>query len=371
MIEMVHKDIRQQPKTKFTALRMAIQQYKRLFLVDDNVVRFREKELQSHFPFYLFNDVKVLMNLAPVYFEEFSSTYQEALHTVGPELLYKALGTPTRINRYLILLILGAYLHTSSLLEKPYFLDDIASIMLQKASEFQVDNTTATAILSSLMPTDFLPKSGKKSFAMLNALLKEYSDYIFLGEHPLSLHAFPPKIVSEYDLVILKYTQLDAHSGLGISEIEIEELFEAGKFSFGFDLFRGNLCSIPSFGSIVAAKLLIDGQRISNPQSIIHDSLIPRLSEGLRKARQLFMGMSVRDLESKRAIDYCTELITIKRLIGDDGDISPRVRSVLKADSVATPTKERLSATTYCDAYFANIRQAFSEVEKLCNGELA
>lgn len=290
------------------------------------------------FPYSFLNVLRMFVNYAEYYFRDFYDLYVEARDSIGAEeTLAATLGSPTRMLRYCLVLVLGAYLDTTlSDTDKIAFLEELAQIAQRKVeARSQLDVETVARVLDTFANSDFHPDlRTKRLTSQLAILAREYVDYLFLGEHPLSFETFLPITANRYHLVVRRFGSL-GYGGFtrDLHTLEVQELYQIDVPAFSFNLFSGSLRGMPPFRDKTAVAVYVNDDRVEGLTQLL--AILDVLERSLDLVVRRYSALSMLERELEAARSYSLELVCLATRFGKEWNMSFEAREAILSSSRA------------------------------------
>lgn len=354
-------------KAEARELERIFSEHKRGFLSRNSLRRNRDKEIEALFPFTVINDFRIFLNYAKFFFREYFNVCTSLIEEQLPSAkIYSSVGTPTRMKRYFVILVLGAYMCDDFTIdEKVEFLGKIAKLTESKCTtELRVNRKVAEAMLSDLKKQRTLDIVEKRELSLLAVFLREYADYLFMGEHPLSCQFFEPTTISGSTMLVRKFDWLDYGQYIKrFSSVEIREMFPRKTQDMKFDLFRGNLDHIPPYWEKTAGAVFCDGHAIRAIQDE-SQRIMTELQQALFDVKKHYARLSEPEREVEFAYMYSKEIIGLNSLVNRRWKLPEDARRAILKDSIASNLKNESGLRLYSDAYFQTLKCAIDTLRK-------
>ncbi len=300
--------------------------------------RIRKTELDSRglgpqYPYSRYSVLGMFLAIASSYFRAFHEIAGRAAPNNDAS---QVAGTPVRMRRYLLLVILGAYLDEDlDVDEKRKCLEWTLSLydaVLSKHEEYDEPLDEQYAV-----GPDFCGRSPfLQAYIMLDSLsilLREYCDVLWLGEHPISFEVRGPRKAGAFYTLERIFTQVDP---LG-TRIRLVECYSFRPRGVRIDDFGGSITRKPPRSQRSGVAVYIDGRPVA-PDHVgeIIPQLIARASTALDDTVRQQPENETALVESA-ARAYCYELARLASLVGKDiGFIDTVSRAARKTSEVVS-----------------------------------
>ncbi len=347
-------------------MRELLEEYKNDFIPKLSERIHREGSSPDSFPYSFLNVLRMFINYASYYFRDFIDHYLHVKELQNSsEALYKSLGTPTRMLRYYLVLLLGAYLdehYTKK--EKFCILNDIALIVLYKKKyESILNNITATLCNTFEADDFFCDNSTKQITSQIAILAREFVDFLFLGEHPVSYTTFMPVKVNGNFLIIRLFRSLNYNGFISqFEELEFRELYQIDNPNFNFTPFSGSLSGIPPFQSKVAVIVYRDHERIKDYGELFDTYTI--LETSINAVTKRYNQLSIQKRELEAAISYSLEIAALDKLLGSAWVISSDAQKAILNNTLASSLLHERKYSNYDELYLNLVQEAISFFEE-------
>ena len=332
-------------------------------LTQEVVGQVERSEVDGEFPFDRLNDLRAYMNFAPYYFSDFAAAFKGSLQAVARSEVASALGTSTRMRRYFLLLVIGAYLKSEGNVEN----DGIA--VLRELIAVARNRVPQEARHLDLLQGALRPVRGgdlaawQPSAAIkLCGKLRQFVDLVFLGEHPLGYQAFLPPQAAESLGLIRQFWRLDEGGFLSHpQEVSVIYLLGTGSAHSRIDPFTGEADPLPSQRDVRSMYVIADGD-------FVGEEMGERLCAAVDDAMVMCSGTQARlgasALEVRKMQVFSSEAIALSCLARQDLSWSPEVTRAIESGRTSTMLKSELRARTYTETYFRLLRRSMEWVER-------
>lgn len=344
--------------------------YRDKFIQPKIIDGIRQREIDNDFPFSVHNMMRAFLNLAPYFFEGFYRYYKtHELNNLDVRLVHKKFGTATRVYRYTLFLIIGAWLENDiSWDEKLGLLNYVARVLDYKMSNDVLLPREEFEKLSKLVSEEKKEKINSIDISSLAIYLKEYVDFIFLGEHPLGYTTYPPTRIGHNTLVVRKFYNLNYKNLIAnLKNVTIANIYDNSvEQNMSFDLFRGNLYGVPSYKQGICGVVSINDKQTEDLKQIKKN--IGDINKALKKRSTYYRQNSSNTLEVEQAFIYSTELTLMF-----DGklptDIEENIKNVVYLNKIGDALLRKYKKNTYTDVYFCVLSDAIDNIEKNINNK--
>jgi len=234
-----------------TGLQQLLQRYEQTLLTDAFRERIREREREGHFPFSVQNIYRVLLAVAPTFYEMFA-TAAEAMD-FDDSAVQARLGSPARAFRSFHVVVVGALRGDEVDRLDLDLLERIGAGFAARASGSaaipagQLDACEPALAAGSVEPV---------AAARAAVFLREYVDFLFLGQHDHGYAVYEPLAGGDRDLVLRKFTRLPAEV-LGFDSVRVCTQYRPGACrETKYDRIRGDVERLPPPSELTGAAVL-------------------------------------------------------------------------------------------------------------------
>lgn len=336
-------------------------------LTKEVIKKIREKELNQEFPFNLLNDLRGYINYSPFYFEAFAEAFANpAIDKLEKDTLEQVLGNLTRMRRYLLQVLLGAYLTKRfTQEEKISVLNRLAKILAKKKAQFFQDSlskTTTIIDMLGLTNQDFTIED-KELTTRLFIKVRECVDFLFLGEHSISYQPLPPEEVEKYKIVVRKFNNLAYRNYLSpYRKLIVVDAYVEKDSVFNLDVFRGRVSPIPSYKEKRMTGFVLDGEKGSRSEAL---NLLQKVNSAVAEIQSYYQTLSIEELELEKMELYSFEISNLFDLLGREYNLSEESKQTILRNKKARKIKRDLEFDTYSDTYFYLLKQTLNWVLSL------
>jgi hypothetical protein len=267
-------------------LEQLLERYEETLLAGDFRERIRAREQAGHFPFSVQNIYRVLLALARPFHAAFA-TLAETVDLTGAA-AQERLGRPARAFRSFHVVAVGAF--------EAGPLDMCDRALLERiASGFALRAAGSVAIPAERMHTieDGLSAAGIEpvTAARASVYLREYVDYLFLGQHDHGYATYPPRIGAEGDLVVREFSRLPV-AVVGSDSLCVCTRYRAGACrSSSYDPMRGDVERLPGPADLIGAAVLTgSGSSVVGQAQL--EAMDPAIAEDLSRLRAEYEELS-------------------------------------------------------------------------------
>ncbi len=340
--------------------------YQKKFIQPNIIDGIRQRELNNDFPFSVHNMMRTFLNLAPYFFQGFYKYYEDhKLHNIGIKLIHKKFGSVTRVYRYTLFLIIGAWLEKNiSWRKKLDFLNYLARVLDYKMNHDLVLPHSELKYLRKLISKNNNDKISNLELSSLAIHLKECVDFMFLGEHPIGYTTYPPSRLGKKIFVVRKFYNLDYQNLLtNLKTVTIAETYDAKlAAAISFDIFRGNLYGLPNYQQRIHGMVLVNNRPTTD--ALLIKKIINHINRALKKRAQYYQQRTSADLEVEQALIYATEL----RLMFNGNlpaALEKDIKEAVYTNKIGAGLLKKNEVTTYTEAYFRTLSNAVTEIKKI------
>jgi len=332
----------------------------RQLLTNSVINEVRRTEIEQEFPFGLLNDLRGYINYSPKFFEAFAHVFLDRrVNDFSPDKLIETLGAPTRMRRYFLQLVIGAFLSKSFDEAKAIsVLCQIASLLEQNWSKYQnAARTKALHLLNSLRGDSTLTSSQDKlQVSTLFATAREFLDFLFLGEHSIGYQPAPPQSIGREDVVIRELFNLRYGGYFGFcNSIAVIDVYQGESSNIQFDLFRGRITGIPPYQSKTLTGYTINGDL---KESHIVPEIVEALHDAIHKRRAYYVQLSESELELEKMLLYSFELSNLYALLAKEYVFPEVAKNAILQNTLALKLKREYGYEYYTDLYFHLLKQS-------------
>lgn len=339
-----------------------IQEYRNKFIQPQIIERIRHREVNNDFPFSVHNMMRAFINLSRDFFRGFwivyNQSYQEQL---GQTSFYNHFGTPTRMYRYALFLLIGAWLNVDlSWKDRISVLLWITDILLYKIdNEVELPHLKARKMYDNLIDGLNNNKIQSIEISHLAVYLKEYVDFLFLGEHPIGYVTFPPYPIGQHALVLREFSNLTYGNLIqDFATVRIIDIYDSSVIqNLSYDLFRGNLDGIPSYRERVAGQIIVDGNVIVESDQV--KDMLNIIETMLQKRTDYYDQCSEEDLEVEQALIYSRELFSFDCL---PANIETDIKQSVYSNKTVNELKRQVHFETQTELYFAILEESINTI---------
>lgn len=331
----------------------------RKLIVNNVINQVRRTEFEKEFPFNMLNDLRGYINYAPFYFASFAKVILNSnFNKIDSKKLTQAIGSPIRIKRYLLELVIGAFLNKEySIHQKIYVLDKITSLMNQNLSKFYYFSKNKAKSFFGLCNFNVtITNQDKLNTSRLFITAREFIDFLFLGEHAIGYQPHPPQQIGKYDIIIREFFNLKYGEYFKLfNQMEIVDFYKAREYVFNFDLFRGKLSGIPPYHKKILCKFIIS-RKLHELPSI--SQIIEALNQGINKRREYYSKLSETEIELEKMILCSWELQNLHVLLNKKYVFPEEAKRSILQNKIAQSQKQALNLNYYTDLYFHLLKEA-------------
>lgn len=228
-----------------------LQDYQRTLLTDAFRERIRSREKEGHFPFSVQNIYRVLLVVAPVFYDAFATAAET--EDFGDAAVQERLGSPARAFRSFHVVAVGGLRRDPVDRQARELLERIGAGFAARASgSSAIPTEQADAIDRAVAAGADEPLNAARAAVFL----REYVDSLFLGQHDHGYTAYEPLAGDDRDLVLREFTRLPAER-LGFESVRVGTRYRPGTCrDSSYDPMRGDVERLPHPSELTGAAVL-------------------------------------------------------------------------------------------------------------------
>jgi len=238
-------------------LQQLLRRYEQTLLTDAFRERIRDREREGHFPFSVQNIYRVLLAMAPSFYEAFATAAETA--DFDDTAVQARLGSPARAFRSFHVVVVGARRRGAVDRHGRELLERIGAGFAARANG---SATIPSEQLDAFDPALAAASAEPVAAARAAVFLREYVDSLFLGQHDHGYAAYEPLAEEDRDLVLRRFTRLPVEV-LGFDSVRVCTQYRPGACrESGYDPMRGDVERLPAPSELTGAAVLA-GDRTS------------------------------------------------------------------------------------------------------------
>jgi hypothetical protein len=233
-------------------LQQLLQSYERTLLTEAFRERIRSREQEGHFPFSVQNIYRVLLAVAPSFYDAFA-TAAETLD-FGVDAVQEQLGSPARAFRSFHVVAVGAVRRNAVDHHGRELLERIGAGFAARANgSSAIPAEEAEALDRAMDAASVEPLAAARAAIFL----REYVDSLFLGQHDHGYTAYEPLLEDDRDLILREFTRLPADM-LGFESVRVGTRYRPGTCQeSSYDPMRGDVERLPHPSALTGAAVLV------------------------------------------------------------------------------------------------------------------
>lgn len=339
---------------RYLALSQIIQEYRNTVTSEDFRIRIRDRELSRLFAFSIHNIYRVLLAIAPIYFEGFAKVIEVSK---DEENILSGMGLPGRVFRYFHVILLGACFPNR---------DDLALRMplLNYLCELASRKIQQQLLLPEQLQTRFESTVGgdlDNRFAIrLAVYMREFVDYIFLGQHDQGFISYPPQTTETGILVLRSFFKLPGY--LYRETLDIFTLYTTDVEVPRYDRFRGDVERLPPPNRLIRTVVLSERESLNTSQV---QELLSIIEREFIQEKQRISSLTMQNAEIELMMMFCTELFDLLEGIGEDvQEWVKRLKRSIEEIHLNPQAFGVSSDTCYTDEYISQLKTAMEHIER-------
>jgi hypothetical protein len=344
-------------------------------VLSDYLTRIRRKdfidsisslESKKEFPFSLLNDLRGYINYAPFYFQAFADLLlHENFDREDPQRIIAILGFPTRMQRYaLTLFVLGAHLNEHfAQSQKLAAIDKLVNLIILNQTTFsklteKIANEAMGRHRNNIDSS--LDDDVKLKHVQLCIALREYVDFLFLGEHLIGCEIAKPITLDGITVVTRHFFNLDiSYQTKTISNARLIQIYDQTDAPDLYN-FRGRLDNIRGYKSIKFCYHEVDN--LANPHESI-DELISEIIKAMRGLRTKYQMQSEAHLELDKMRIYSVELARLHQYLkGEPYSIPDDVQKVVLDKKISSQKMLEYGKSDYSHLFFCLLTEGLESL---------
>lgn len=294
-------------------LSQLLEEYSQTLLTEEFRLRIRARELANLFPFSIHNIYRVLMAIAMPFYKGFALLDKQL--DLNDSQIQELLGPPCRVFRYFHVVLVGAC--------RPNILAlDQHIVTLQSLSGPIVSRLTAQLSIPETNLSDAEhyfdePLADKQKVITLAVYLREYVDYLFLGQHDRGFISYPPVQTPRGVLVLRRFYALPT-TIIPWSAIDIYTCYDPQVYDeLHYDRFRGDIERLPSPTHLrFATAIFPEESRLLTIPEI--QKILDTIEQELIQVKIRWSNINYREVEQELSVMFSTELLHLLEYIGQD-----------------------------------------------------
>lgn len=345
--------------------------YSRTILTDYFHIRIREREIDKHFPFNIHNIYRFFISISDLFYEIYKNAYMST--NLNLFKYQNLLGQPSRVFRYFHVIISGMHkCHGYNFTREDILLLSKLSIpiikRIQTKSSINISKNELNKINNNISKyTD------KKDVIKLAIYLREFVDFLFMGQHDQGFTSFPP-IETDIGIVILrKYYNLSSY--LPWNAINIYTYYDKSNVTnLRYDYFRSDIEGLPPPQNLLFANVFLPFENRFINTVEIH-KLINLIEKQIVMLKKHFDNLSYIDAEKSLGDMFCSELLNLISDLGKDknywiNQINNRIDKIHHEDNLIHQFNiQDGTEPCYTDIYLHQLKICLSQIsEALIDG---
>jgi hypothetical protein len=341
-----------------------LRNYKKRISREDVIASVRALESEKQFPFSLLNDLRGYINYAPWYFDCFARLL------LSPDLgrcklvdLLPYIGFPTRAQRYtLVLFLLGAALNEDfSEQHKHAAINKLTSLLSLNEMRFQelLESIAQEAINRQQEVALPIATESKLLHNKLFVALRDYVDFLFLGEHSIGCEISPPTFIGDQAVLVRHFFNLRYEAYYTSSDqVTLIEIYDSVDAPYLY-AFRGRLEGIKSYESMkFCYQLDSHGAPDVSPSLVIEE-----LTKAVRRLRGAYDINSEMQLELRKMQVCSIELARLYGFItGKVFTIPDEIERTILAEKISKEKMREYEASCYSDLFFMLLKEGLDHL---------
>jgi hypothetical protein len=317
-------------------------------------------ELEQQFPFSMLNDLRGYINYSPFFFRSFAQLLQRSEFDSDEIMaLIPLLGFPSRVKRYALVFILGAHLDSGFCWrEKTAAINRFSELIQLCDLRFNELNIRTVEEAVTHYADTVSATERKLLHAKLSVALREYVDFLFLGDQQIGCETAPVQRVGHQSVVVKYFFNLNYGNYIDVTDATLLETYAIGDAP-SLHGFRGRLDNIKGYEAIKFCSEEIRGCNANSISS--NDALIENIAEGCGQIRAYYDKLSVGELELKKMEMYSLELNRLHEyLTGTVLVIPEEVKIAVVSNATGVGKMKQYATATYSELFFRMLGDAFN-----------
>jgi len=333
--------------------------YRSRLLTEEVIERVALLEREQQFPFSMLNDLRGYINYSPFFFRSFAELLLRSNYDSTKSMEFiPLLGFPSRVKRYALVFLLGAHLDTVFCWRDKTSAVNRFSELLPLCDAYFDELYKRTMEGAVTHFTGASTTEQKLQHAKLSVALREFVDFLFLGEQQIGCETAPVQRVDQHAVVVRYFFNLNYGSYVDLAHATLLETYGSMNAPT-LQNFRGRLDNIKDYKAITFCSEEIQG---CASNSVLNDhTLIENIARACSRRRELYNRLSVAELELTKMELYSLELKRFHEYVTGTVLMIPEdVRIAVLTNTTGQSKMEQYAAATYSELFFRMLGDAFS-----------